>query len=600
MGQCGVPGLPCDASYGVIPGIPVAMTRSRKRPTISPMDNLRLLLFFALAVVLLLIYQAWMQDYGQFAASPETIGQPIALEEAPKGLDGAPDVSHVSSVSEVPDVPMPTAAAASVPSAQTADEAPVRVETDVLKLELSRRGATLISAWLKDYGVTAEEGAARFRLLKPNPPNMFIAQSGLLGDAEKRLPTHQATFSIADDHFVLGPDENELVVEFVWSHPSGIEVKKRYEFERGSYVVRFAQVVTNNTGSPLALRSYEQLQRTELVDPNAARFVYTYTGGVYYSPEDKYTKESFGDMEDGRLQRVVSDSWIAMIQHYFMSAWIAPGGTVETFYTKVLDQSRYIIGKYSEPVTLPQGALHSFENSFFVGPKLQDTLASIAPGLELAVDYGWLTILAQPIYWLLSKIHAVVGNWGWAIILLTILIKAAFYKLSETSYKSMANMRKMTPRMQAIKDRYGDDKQRLNQAMMDLYKKEKINPLGGCLPILVQIPVFIALYWVLLESVELRHAPFALWLNNLTDPDPYFVLPLVMGVSMFIQQKLNPAPPDPIQAKVMMSLPFVFTVFFAFFPSGLVLYWVVNNLLSIAQQWYITHNIEKATAKART
>lgn len=558
------------------------------------MDNLRLLLFFALAVVLLLIYQAWVQDYGQSAASPAVVRQPVVIGEAPQGSADTPEVS------EVPDAPTLPAVAVSLAPAPTADEAPIRVETDVLRLEFSRRGATLTSAWLKDYAVTAEAGAPEFRLFKPSPPNMFVAQSGLLGGKEKRLPTHRATFSIAGDRFVLGPHEDALTLAFDWTHPSGIQVEKRYEIERGSYVIRLAQIVTNHTGSPLALRSYEQLQRTELVDPNASRFLYTYTGGVYYSPEDKYTKESFDDMQDGKLQRVVSDGWIAMIQHYFMSAWIAPAGTLETFYTKVLDQSRYIIGKYSEPVTLPPDASHSFDNRLFVGPKLQDTLASVAPGLELAVDYGWLTILAQPIFWLLSKIHALVGNWGWAIILLTILIKAAFYKLSETSYKSMANMRKVTPRMQALKDRYGDDKQRLNQAMMDLYKKEKINPLGGCLPILVQIPVFIALYWVLLESVELRHAPFALWIDNLSGPDPYFVLPLIMGVSMYIQQKLNPAPPDPIQAKVMMSLPFVFTIFFAFFPAGLVLYWVVNNILSIAQQWYITYNIEKATAKART
>jgi YidC/Oxa1 family membrane protein insertase len=234
-----------------------------------------------------------------------------------------------------------------------------------------------------------------------------------------------------------------------------------------------------------------------------------------------------------------------------------------------------------------------------VGPKLQDTLAKIAPGLDLTVDYGWLTVIAQPIHWLLAKIHDVVGNWGWSIIVLTILIKLAFYKLSETSYKSMANMRELGPRIQALKDRYGDDKERLNQAMMELYKTEKINPLGGCLPIVVQIPVFIALYWVLLESVELRQAPWILWIDNLSAPDPYFVLPLIMGVSMFVQQKLNPAPPDPMQAKIMMSLPFVFTVFFAFFPSGLVLYWTVNNLLSISQQWYITRNIAKAAAKRR-
>jgi len=595
MGRCGESGLPCGASCGVIPGIRVDMIRSREHPTIFLMVNLRFLLFFALAVVLLLIYQAWMRDYGRPVVMPETVQQPpVPTRETPEA-DATPDSS------EIPDAPVPTVAATPVPSVQAVgSEDLVRVETDLLQVEISRRGATVTSAWLKDYAVVAEDPETRFRLFKPSPPNMFIAQSGLLGGEQGQLPTHQVTFSSARDHFVLGSNENELVVEFLWTHPSGVEVKKRYRFQRGSYVVQLTQAVTNNTDSPLAIRSYEQLQRTERVDPNASQFIYTYTGGVYYSPEDKYTKESFGDMRDEKLQRVVSDGWIAMIQHYFMSAWIAPSGTLETFYTNVLNGSRYIIGKYSEPVTLPPGVAHSFENQLFVGPKLQDTLASIAPGLELAVDYGWLTILAQPIYWLLSKIHAVVGNWGWAIIILTILIKAAFYKLSETSYKSMANMRKMTPRMQALKDRYGDDKQRLNQAMMELYKKEEINPLGGCLPILMQIPVFIALYWVLLESVELRHAPFALWINNLSGPDPYFVLPLIMGVSMFIQQKLNPTPPDPIQAKVMMSLPFVFTIFFAFFPAGLVLYWVVNNILSIAQQWYITYGIEKSTAKART
>ena len=556
------------------------------------MDNLRLLLFFALAIVLLLIYQAWMADYGRSVAQPEAVQQPQAPEQAA-------DPTAVPEVSEVPQAPTPTAAAPPVVSEPAGSSDIILVETDLLKLEIARRGGTVLSAWLKDYAVDAKDPETKFRLFKPNPPNMFIAQSGLLGGEKGQLPTHEANFTSAQESYVLAPDQNELVIDLLWSHPSGVQVKKRYRLERGSYLIRLSQEIANNSGSLLTVRSYEQLQRTELVDPKASQFIYTYTGAVYYSPEEKYTKESFGDMRDGKLQRVVSGGWIAMIQHYFLSAWIPPSDTVETLYTNVLNDSRYIIGQYTDPVAIADGTSYSFENRLFIGPKLQDALAAIAPGLELAVDYGWLTILAQPIFWLLSKIHAVVGNWGWAIIILTILIKVAFYKLSETSYKSMANMRKVTPRMQALKDKYGDDKQRLNQAMMDLYKKEKINPLGGCLPILVQIPVFIALYWVLLESVELRHAPFALWINNLSDPDPYFILPLIMGVSMFIQQKLNPPPPDPIQAKVMMSLPFVFTVFFAFFPSGLVLYWVVNNILSIAQQWHITRTIEKAAAKAR-
>jgi YidC/Oxa1 family membrane protein insertase len=559
------------------------------------MDNVRLILFFGLAVVLLLIYQAWVQDYGPINARPVPTAQ-----ESPTGSPAALPTAVPDAV-PTPAAPVSPAMSPASDSVATADTgAPIQVETDLLRLEISPQGGTLSSVWLKDYAVNPENPDKPFQLLKPQPPNMFISQSGLLGGDAGQLPTHEALFSSAQSSYAMAPDEDTLEVELLWTHPSGVEVSKRYRFERQSYVINVVQEVRNATGSPVVVRTYNQLQRTELYDPNKSSFIYTYTGGVYYSPEEKYEKVSFDDMRSQKLERQVTDGWIAMIQHYFMAAWIPPRSAPETFYTNVLGDARYIIGSYSDPVTIAAGGSHVFEQQLFVGPKLQDTLASIAPGLKLAVDYGWLTILAEPIFWLLDQIHSVVGNWGWAIIILTILIKAAFYKLSETSYKSMANMRKFTPRIQALKDRYGDDKQRLNQAMMEIYKKEKINPLGGCLPIVVQIPVFIALYWVLLESVELRDAPFALWIQNLSEPDPYFVLPLIMGISMFIQQKLNPAPPDPIQAKVMMSLPFVFTVFFAFFPAGLVLYWVVNNILSIAQQWYITRKIEQAPAKSRS
>jgi YidC/Oxa1 family membrane protein insertase len=558
------------------------------------MDNLRLVLVFSLAIVLLLIYQAWTEDYGA-AASRGPSGAPTATE--PAAGDSGPDLPQ-----GVPQVatagPAATAAAGiKVPGAPSLE--PIRVETDVLKLEISPRGGTLVSAWLLDYPVTPERPEDKVRLFKPDMPNLFLAQSGLIGADPEMLPTHDAVFESVTSSYALEPGQDALEVVLTWTHASGIQVRKRYGFQRGSYVVTLAQEVINGADVPLVARSYNQLQRTELIDPNATRFVYTYTGGVYYTPEDKYKKVSFDDMRDAKLERPVRDGWLAMIQHYFLAAWIPPRDVEETFYTNVLDDSRYIIGKYSPAVTIGAGESHRFENQLFVGPKIQDTLAEIAPGLDLTVDYGWLTVIAQPIHWLLAKIHSVVGNWGWSIIVLTILIKLAFYKLSETSYKSMANMRELTPRLQALKDRYGDDKERLNQAMMELYKTEKINPLGGCLPILVQIPVFIALYWVLLESVELRQAPWILWIDNLSAPDPYFVLPLIMGVSMYVQQKLNPAPPDPMQAKIMMSLPFVFTVFFAFFPSGLVLYWTVNNLLSIAQQWHITRNIAKAAAKRR-
>ena len=561
------------------------------------MDNIRLLLVLSLGAVLFLIYQAWMQDYGP-TQLPPTASEP--------SLDATYAEDSTSAPLDAPDAPTPATPAADssmLPgdaNAQSVDASGrlITVDTDLVRAEISTVGGTIQSMWLKHYAQVAHRPDDPFRLLKPQPPNMFIVQSGLLG-GDIELPNHKAVFSADQSSFELTPDADSLSVQLRWANAAGIEVIKRYRFERGSYVIQAEQEIINNATAPLTLRDYDQLQRTELYDPGKSSFIHTYTGAVYYGPQTKYKKESFDDIATEPLDIVIIDGWVAMIQHYFMAAWIPPTQREETFYTKAINGQRFIIGMYSPTVTIAPGGTYTFSNRLFAGPKLQDKLAQVAPGLELAVDYGWLTIIAQPIYWLLSKIHALVGNWGWAIIILTIIIKGAFYKLSETSYKSMANMRKLTPRMQALKDRYGDDKERLNQAMMEMYKKEKINPLGGCLPILVQIPVFIALYWVLLESVELRHASFIFWLDNLTAPDPYYVLPLIMGVSMFIQQKLNPPPPDPIQAKVMMALPFVFTVFFAFFPSGLVLYWTVNQLLSIAQQWYITQRIEKAEAQKR-
>jgi YidC/Oxa1 family membrane protein insertase len=561
------------------------------------MDNIRLILVLALAGVLFMIYSAWVEDYGPVAQATATSPREASVAEA--GAAGDAGGSGTT--------PLPTDAPAVAPPSVPGDDptgspdtrlvAPIVVETDVMRAEISPRGGTIENLWLRDYAVTAERPEENFQLLKAQPPNMFIVQSGLLGQPQSSFPTHEAIFTPAASRYSLAAGEDELVVSLRWEGETGIAVTKTYHFKRGDYLIKATQRIENLGAEAVAVRAYQQLQRTELIDPNKTKFVATYTGGVYYGPEVKYKKEDFKQMTKQALEAQITGGWVAMIQHYFMAAWIPPGALPQTFYTKVIDKNsdepRYIIGLYSEPLTISPGASHSFADELYIGPKLADRLDEIAPGLKLAIDYGWLTILAEPIHWLLSWIHKVVGNWGWSIIILTILIKLAFYKLSETSYVSMAHMRKLTPRMKALKDRYGDDKERLNQAMMELYKKEKINPLGGCLPILVQIPVFIALYWVLLESVELRHAPFIFWLDNLTSPDPYYVLPLIMGASMFLQQKLNPPPPDPMQEKIMLSLPVVFTVFFAFFPSGLVLYWTVNNILSIAQQWYITRKIER-------
>ncbi|MCU7929751.1 MAG: membrane protein insertase YidC [Candidatus Thiodiazotropha sp. (ex Codakia rugifera)] len=553
------------------------------------MDNLRLILFFALAFVGLMLYQAWQQDYGT-----QTQNQPPQSDTS-----GGSVPAGDSTAIPVADVKADLPAAATPTGPESTGKEPVaaviKVETDLLKLEISTQGGTVQKALLLDYLDSLERPDLKVELLSPREPNVFIAQSGLIGTEKGRAPSHEAIYRAEKGEYQLADGVDELVIPLVWSSGDGVEITKQFVLHRGSYLTEVRYLINNQSSEGWAARDYGQLQRMEPVSDSNGFTTYTYTGGVYYNPKEKYEKIDFDEMAKKTLNVESDQGWLAMIQHYFLSAWVPPKEQVEHYYTNSLSGGKYLIGSYSPSVTVAAGESKTLIRQLYIGPKLQDQLEAIAEGLELTVDYGWLTVIAKPIFWLLKTINDWVGNWGWSIIILTLLIKAAFFKLSETSYKSMANMRKFTPRIQAIKDRYGDDKQRVQAAMMELYKKEKINPLGGCLPIMVQIPVFIALYWVLLESVELRHAPWMLWIHSLSEKDPYFILPLIMGVSMFVQQKLNPAPPDPMQAKIMMTLPFVFTIFFAFFPAGLVLYWVVNNLVSIAQQAYITRKIEQST-----
>ncbi len=551
------------------------------------MDNLRLILFFTLAFLGLMIYQAWQQDY---APSPQVSSE--ASQKAATIPDA--DSAGVPTAQVSAEVSATASAVPQTDGDRASNKAEViTVETDLLKLEISTIGGTVRSAYLLNYPLSLEEKDKKVRMLIPQGPNIYIAQSGLIGIEKDKAPNHEARYQAEQTHYRLTEGMDEIDIPLMWQGAGGVKVTKHLIVRRGSYLMDVRYEVDNQSGKSWAARDYGQLQRTEPESKSSGFTTYTYTGGVIYNPTDKYDKIDFDDMAKKSLSIDSDRGWLAMIQHYFLSAWIPPKEQVEHYYTNALPGGKYLLGSYSPSFTVASGSQLSLSRQLYIGPKLQDQLEVIAEGLELTVDYGWLTVIAKPIFWLLEKIHDLLGNWGWSIIVLTLLIKAAFYKLSETSYKSMANMRKMTPRMQALRDRYGDDKQRLNQAMMEMYKKEKINPLGGCLPILVQIPVFIALYWVLLETVEMRQAPWILWIESLSDKDPYFILPLIMGVSMFVQQKLNPAPPDPMQAKIMMSLPFVFTVFFAFFPAGLVLYWVVNNIVSIVQQWYITRKIER-------
>ncbi len=545
------------------------------------MDNVRLFLFLALAFTGMLLYQSWQEDYG-----PKPVGSAQQAPILPQAVDSAvPDAPAVAPAGNGT-APAPSAVA------PMASGRLVAVHTDKLWLQIDTRGGTVVQAKLADYPVSVKTPDIKFQLMGTNPQDFFIAQSGLIGGKKERAPTHEAMFSATAERYDLAVGQDQMNVDLVWTSADGVKVTKRFTFYRGSHKVGLTHIVENGSGSAWNGRDYRQLQRGEPADSGNA-FMYTYTGGAIYSETDKYQKYSFAKLAEGQLDRDATDGWVAMIQHYFLGAIVPPRGESAHFYGKSVGANRYVIGAYGPVASVAPGASHQFGGELVIGPKLQEELAGIAKGLDLTVDYGWLTFIAQPMYWVLEWIDDWVGNWGWTIIIFTILIKGVFFKLSETSYKSMANMRKLAPRMQALKDRYGDDKQRMQQAMMEMYKTEKINPLGGCLPMLVQIPFFISLYWVLLESVELRQAPWILWIDDLSIKDPYFVLPLLMGVTMFIQQKLNPAPPDPMQAKIMMALPVVFTAMFAFFPSGLVLYWFVNNLLSIAQQYVITRRIEQ-------
>ncbi|MCB1778367.1 MAG: membrane protein insertase YidC, partial [Candidatus Competibacteraceae bacterium] len=470
----------------------------------------------------------------------------------------------------------------------------VHVTTDVFEAEIDATGGDLRRVGLRTYPESVNQPDQPFQLLKDSGPDLFVAQSGLVALNEGPAPNHYASFTADQDAYRLADGQDTLEVRLHWSDPSGIKVVKTYTFRRGSFLVELNQHVENGSADDWQGSQYRQFQRTPPKTKHGffGGGVITYTGAVISTPEQHYQKISFDEIAKQPLSQSVKDGWVAMIQHYFVGAWIPNAGETDTFYTKAIADQRYVVGMTSTVQSIPSGATGDFRTRLYVGPKLPKVLDEVAPNLHLTVDYGKLTVIAEPLFWLLRAIHGIVGNWGWAIIFLTLLIKLVFYKLSETSYRSMANMRRLAPELTRLKEMYGDDKQKMNQAMMDMYKKEKVNPLGGCLPILVQIPVFIALYWVLVESVQLRQAPFMFWIRDMSIPDPYYVLPLIMGVTMFVQQKLSPAPPDPIQAKVMMSLPIVFTFMFLWFPAGLVLYWVVNNMLSIAQQWVITKRVE--------
>ena len=554
------------------------------------MDNVRLLLVVALAFISLLLWEAWQKDYGVIESVPVTAVADDFPADAPPSntqvptLDTRTPAADTSESTTLPKIAIDVADEAS-------DETPriIVVETDVLAMDISSVGGTVVRVALLAYPIRAAARDKAVELLTEKPDNTFIYQGGLAGSGA--APNHHVHYSIGETYHRLDETDNELVVSMTWSDVEGHEVEKRFKFKRGSYLIDVEYVLRNGSEKSWRVFQYEQLQRSDVSGRDG--MVYTFTGAALSTPEKRFEKFDYGDLEDAPIDVAANDAWIGVMQHYFIAALIPPKNVSYQYYSKILPGSRYLVGFVSPPAEIASGATETLRSTTYIGPKRHDIIAQITPGLELSVDYGVLWFIAKPLFVVLEYIHGLTGNWGWGIIILTLILKIFFYPLSAAGYRSMANMRKVQPRLIALRDRFANDKAQLNQAMMKLYKEEKINPLGGCFPILIQIPVFISLYWVLLESVEIRQAPFVLWIQDLSEKDPFFVLPLLMGISMWVQQKLNPAPLDPTQAKVMQILPFVFTGFFAFFPSGLVLYWLVNNILSIAQQWRITRIIER-------
>ncbi|MEP4486266.1 MAG: membrane protein insertase YidC [Halioglobus sp.] len=570
------------------------------------MDFQRSLLIGAIAVLSFMLLTEWVsfKDERTAEATPASArltSQIQGSSEAAKTVQTSPSTIDAEMDDEIPTAIDSPAAQAAVnePSDFVAGSGDiVSVYTDSLQVAIDLDGGDIVELALPGFLEKLDTPDVPFVLLENNAERVYIAQSGLIGpngiDSNGR-----AQFSANAKTYELADGADTLVVELTAKDTPGAKVIKRYTFTRGNYLIEVDYLVENTGSARWQANLFGQIKRDSSAPPSSdssGMGMQPFLGAAITQPDERFTKFSFEDMAEEPFKAQLPGGWIAMIQHYFLGAWIPAPDQSHTYSTRVTRGGYNIAGFTSPAKGIDPGQSGQFSAKFYAGPKDQYRLEKISPYLDLSVDYGWLWWIAQPLFWLLTKIYALVGNWGFAIILLTVVIKAAFFKLSATSYKSMANMRRVQPKMQDIREQYSEDKQKQSQAMMELYKKEKINPMGGCLPILVQMPVFIALYWVLMESVELRHAPFILWIHDLSVMDPYFVLPLMMGASMWFMQKLNPPPPDPMQAKIMQWMPVMFTFFFLWFPAGLVLYWVVNNLLSMTQQYVITRQIENAAA----
>ncbi len=558
------------------------------------MDKTRFLLYTALAIVTYLMLLQWQQDYPPLVndGSSSQVQLPTILDTSVASVTDLPTAMP----SDTPTVSAP-AAATTASSAVTNTDSPVgsiKVVTNSLDLEISLLGGDITYLALPQYLKQIDVPDDPFVILDDMPNRNYVAQSGLIG-IDGIDTNGRAIYQSSAPSFTMNYESNELTVDLLHTTESGVTVTKRFSFRRDSYVIDVSYIVDNQSVQAWQANLYGQIKRDNFDDPSSAGgFGSTFLGFVTTAVDDPYIKMKFDDIEDSSTSIDTTGGWIGFSQHYFITAWVPRPDSVNRYTTRKNSSNQYFGEFTSAAITVAPGSTETVSAQYYAGPKDQYSLEAISPNLGLTIDYGFLWFLAAPIYWILTRIDSLVGNYGISIILLTVSVKALLYKLSETQYKSMAGMRRLMPKMQQLKESYGDDKMKLQKATMDLYKKEKINPFGGCLPMLVQMPVFIALYWVLLESVELRHASFIFWLNDLSVRDPFFILPLLMGATMYFQTSLSPTPADPMQAKVMKFMPIMMTGMFLMFPAGLVLYWLTNGALGILQQWYITRKIEAA------
>lgn len=560
------------------------------------MDFQRYLLIGAIAVLSYMLLIEW----GQFKAE-NAPAQTVNSFEAQQQNQTIPQTPVATAPAELSDLPTQTADVATPAvveeTVQAVSTTTIHVKTNSLEVGIDPVGGDIVFAALPKHYAAIDTPDVPFVILENSAQRTYIAQSGLIGANGTDTSKGRPHFSSDQTSYTMAESSDTLNVDLHYTNPAQPQVKitKRFTFHRDEYLIDIQYLIENNSNATWSAGLFGQIKRDNTADPAAdtsGMGMAPYLGAAITLPDEPYKKISFEDIAEKPFKTTNQGGWVAIVQHYFLTAWIPDATQTHNYATLETRDQNNLVRFTSPAVTVAPGQTETIKSQFYIGPKDQYRLEEISPGLELSVDYGFLWMPAQALFWLLTKFFALTGNWGWAIILVTVLVKALFYSLNKKAYTSMANMRKVQPKLMELRERYADDRQKQSQEMMNLYKKEKINPLGGCLPILVQMPVFISLYWVLMESVELRHAPFMLWIDDLAAMDPYFILPLLMGASMFIQQKLNPPPPDPMQAKVMQWMPVLFTFFFLFFPAGLVLYWVVNNVLSIAQQYVITKRIE--------